>query len=184
MATSPSRGKALRLTAAREWRDERGPDGALRLSHEMLASIVSSAPVGIAIFEDGRCGYVNDYGRRMLGAATPQEAAREVDAAGLSPGRLSRCWPGLEFREIRPAVAAGQRIIAFQSRPEPRLPGLSWAVAGMAESGSLVGALDAIALEVKDNLRLAAANIGWAGNCTMPSCRTSSPWPCTRGRSR
>jgi signal transduction histidine kinase len=43
--------------------------------------------------------------------------------------------------------------------PESRLQRLNWAVAGMAESGSLVEALDAIASAVKDDLRLAAANI-------------------------
>ncbi len=142
----------------------------MRLPHEMLAGIVSGAPVGIAVFEnadfeDSRgCVYVNGYGRRLLGARTRQEAARAVNAAGRSPARLRECWPGLEFREILSSAALTQRIITFQygsakSGPEPRIQGLSWAVADMAESGSLVGALEAIASEVKDNLQLAAANI-------------------------
>ena len=167
--------RALRVTAPREWRDGRTVDGAMRLPHEMLAGIVSGAPVGIAVFENasfhdgGRCVYVNSYGRRLLGARTREEAARAVDAVGQSPGRLRQCWPGLEFREIlAPAPSSpgtgGQHIVTFQygtagARPEHRIQGLSWAVAGMAESGSLVGALEAIASEVKDNLQLAAANI-------------------------
>jgi len=165
MAMSPGQRRALRVTPPREWRDRRTVDGAVRLPHEMLAGIVSGAPVGIAVFENDRgCVYVNGYGRRLLGARTREEAARAVDAAGRSPGRLRQCWPGLEFREILAAADVGQHIITFkyasaQSRPEHRLQGLSWAVADMAESGSLVGALDAIASEVKDNLQLAAANI-------------------------
>jgi len=162
--------RALRVTAPREWRDGRTVDGAMRLPHEMLAGIVSGAPVGIAVFENasfhdgGRCVYVNSYGRRLLGARTREEAARAVDAVGQSPGRLRQCWPGLEFREILSPAVAGQHIVTFQygtggRRPEHRMQGLSWAVAGMAESGSLVGALEAIASEVKDNLQLAAANI-------------------------
>jgi hypothetical protein len=174
MATWPSQESAPWVTAPRDWRDRRTADGAQGLPHEMLAGIVSGAPVGIAVFadagfgNDGGCVYVNGYGRRLLGARTREEAARAVGAAGRSPGRLRQCWPGLEFREI-PAeagtgVGAGQRVIAFkyaaaQFRPEHRMQGLSWAVAGMAESGSLVGALEAIASEVKDNLHLAAANI-------------------------
>jgi signal transduction histidine kinase len=152
----------------------------MRLPHEMLAGIVSGAPVGIAVFENadfqkGRgCVYVNGYGRRLLGARTREEAARAVNAAGQSPGRLRQCWPGLEFREILSSASISsstgssntgtQRIITFQygsasAGPEHRMLGLSWAVADMAESGSLVGALEAIASEVKDNLQLAAANI-------------------------
>ena len=165
MATSPGQQRALEVTAARDWRDRRTVDGALRLPHEMLAGIVSGAPVGIAVFENGRgCVYVNGYGRRLLGARTREEAARAVDGAGQSPGRLRQCWPDLDFREILSAAVVGQHIITFQyasarPRPEHRMQGLSWAVAGMAESGSLVGALEAIASEVKDNLQLAAANI-------------------------
>jgi signal transduction histidine kinase len=164
MATWPSQQSVLGVTAAREWRDQRTGDGAVRLPHKMLAGIVSGAPVGIAVFENERgCVYVNGHGRRLLGARTREEAARAVDAVGQSPGRLRQCWPGLDFREILGA-AAGQHIVTFQyaaaqSRPERRMQGLSWAVAGMAESGSLVGALEAIASEVKDNLQLAAANI-------------------------
>jgi signal transduction histidine kinase len=45
------------------------------------------------------------------------------------------------------------------SPSQEKLQGLSRAVADMAESGSLAETLDAIASEVKDNLRLAAANI-------------------------
>ena len=170
MATWPGQERAPQAAAPREWRDRRTVDGALRLPHEMLAGIVSGAPVGIAVFEDGDAGndrgcvYVNGHGRRLLGARTREEAARAVGAAGRSPGRLRQCWPGLEFREILTEAAAGQRIITFQhaaaqARPEHQMPGLTWAVAGMAESGSLVGALEAIASEVKDNLHLAAANI-------------------------
>jgi signal transduction histidine kinase len=165
MATRPSQERALPVTAPREWRDMRTVDGALRLPHEMLAGIVSGAPVGIAVFESDRgCVYVNGYGRRLLGAGSREEAARAVDAVGQSPGRLRQCWPGLEFRELLAAAAVGQHIITFQhaspqARPGHRMQGLSWAVAGMAESGSLVGALEAIASEVKDNLQLAAANI-------------------------
>jgi signal transduction histidine kinase len=165
MDTSPDQGRALRVTASPELRDARAPDGALWLPHETLADIVSSTPVGMAVFEEGRgCAYVNDYGRRLLGARTNAEAARAIGAVGRSPGRLSRGWPDLEFREILWAGAVGHHIVAFQDvsgrpRPEERLQGLSWAVAGMAESGSLVGALNAIASEVKDNLQLAAANI-------------------------
>ncbi len=165
MDASPGHEGALRGAVGREWQDERAPDGAVSLPEEMLAGIVSNAPVGIAVFEDGRgCAYVNGYGCRLLGARTRGEAARVLDAVGRSPGRLGRCWPGLEFREILSAAAVGQHIITFRIasarlRPEPRLQGLSWAVADMAESGSLVAALDAIASEVKDDLQLAAANI-------------------------
>ena len=165
MATSASQQRALEAAAARDWRDKRTVDGALRLPHEILAGIVSGAPVGIAVFENGRgCVYVNGYGGRLLGARTREEAARAVDGVGQSPGRLRQCWPGLDFREIVSAAAVGQHIITFQyasapPRPEHRMQGLSWAVASMAESGSLVGALEAIASEVKDNLQLAAANI-------------------------
>lgn len=49
--------------------------------------------------------------------------------------------------------------VAAQPAPGRPLPGLGWAVAGMAESGSLVAALDAIAAAVRDDLQLAAANI-------------------------
>lgn len=166
MVASPGEGGSLGVT-------RQSLDGALWLPHEMLADIVSSAPVGIAVLEDGRgCAYVNDYGRRLLGARSREEAVRAVDAAGHSPARLGRCWPGLEFREIRSAGAAGQRIVAFQnasarSWPERSLQGLSWAVADMAESGSLVETLDAIALEVKDNLQLAAANIVLHGDADI-----------------
>ena len=159
MATSPSQEAGPRRTAPRT------ADGALWLPHEMLAGVVAAAPVGIAVFEDDRgCVYVNGYGCRLLGTRTGEEAARAVGAAGQSPGRLRQCWPGLEFRELLSTAAIGQHIITFQyaraqSRPEQRMQGLSWAVAGMAESGSLVGALEAIASEVKDNLQLAAANI-------------------------
>jgi signal transduction histidine kinase len=174
MASWPSQERAPRVTAPRDGRDRRTADGALRLPHEMLAGIVSGAPVGIAVFEyadpgnNGGCVYVNGYGCRLLGARTREEAARAVGAAGRSPGQLRQCWPGLEFREILTeagtGVGAGQRIITFryaaaQFRAGHRMQGLSWAVAGMAESGSLVGALEAIASEVKDNLHLAAANI-------------------------
>lgn len=165
MNTSPGPGRALRVAASREWRDTATLDSASRLPHEMLAGIVSGAPVGIAVFEDGRgCVYVNGYGRRLLGTRTREQAARAVGAVGRWPGRLGRCWPGLEFREIPSAPARDQHIIMFQdaaarSGPERRLPELSWAVAGMAESGSLVGALDAIASAVKEDLQLAAANI-------------------------
>jgi signal transduction histidine kinase len=165
MDTSPGPGRALRVAPSREWRDAATLDGASRLPHEMLAGIVSGAPVGIAVFEDDRgCVYVNGRGRRLLGARTREQAARAVGAAGRWPGRLNRCWPGLEFREIPSAATGGRHIIVFQqaparSGPEHRLQGLSWAVAGMAETGSLVGALDAIASAVKDDLQLAAANI-------------------------
>jgi len=127
------------------------------------------APVGIAVFDDDRgCVYVNGYGRRLLGAGTREEAARAVERAGRPAGRLGRRWPGLEFREIPSAPGAAEHIITFKRRPaRPRtrpgpehdLQGLSSAVADMAESGSLVETLDAIASQVKDNLRLAAANI-------------------------
>ncbi|MGH3281021.1 MAG: ATP-binding protein [Trebonia sp.] len=156
-AASPRR--AARVKGAR------AVDGAPWLPHEMLAGVVAAAPVGIAVFDDDRgCVYVNGYGRRLLGARNRGEAARAVDDAGCSPGRLGRRWPGLEFREIVSAGAGNQHIIAFaraasQLRPDRSLQGLSWAVADMAESGSLVEALDAIASEVKDNLDLAAANI-------------------------
>jgi len=131
----------------------------------MLAGIVNGAPVGIAVFtRDDDCAYVNTHGQRLLGTRTREQAARAVGAVGRSAGRLARCWPSLEFRELPSAAVSGQHIILFQegaaqARPEPRLQGLSWAVAGMAESGSLVGALDAIASTVKDDLHLAAANI-------------------------
>jgi signal transduction histidine kinase len=169
----------------------------------MLAGIVSGAPVGIAVFEEGRgCVYVNGHGRRLLGARTREEAARAVDGAGQLPGRLRQCWPGLEFREIPSAApvspgGGSQHIITFDyaaagARPENRMQGLSWAVAGMAESGSLVGALEAIASEVKDNLQLAAANIvlhgdaddgyvqviGGAGFCATPAERLASMQSC------
>ena len=162
MATSPGQKRAPLVVASRNGRTV---DGALRLPHEMLAGIVSTAPVGIAVFEDGRgCVYVNGYGRRLLGARSREEAARAVDFVGQSPSRLGQRWPGLEFREILSAAAVGQHIITFQHaapqlRPENRMQGLSWAVADMAESGSLVETLDAIASEVKSNLHLAAANI-------------------------
>jgi signal transduction histidine kinase len=162
MATSPGQERAPRIAALR---DGRTGDSALRLPHEMLAGIVSTAPVGIAVFEDGRgCVYVNGYGRRLLGARSREEAARAVGSAGRSPGELGQRWPGLEFREVLSSAVAGQRIITFaravpQLRPEHRMQGLSWAVADMAESGSLVETLDAIACEVKENLHLAAANI-------------------------
>lgn len=163
MATSPGQGAGPRRAAAVN--GARAADGALRLPHEMLAGVVAAAPVGIAVFEDDRgCVYVNDYGRRLLGADNRAEAARAVGGAGRSSARLGQRWPGLEFRETVPAATAGQHIITFaraapQLRPEHRLQGLSWAIADMAESGSLVKALDAIAFEVKDNLHLAAANI-------------------------
>lgn len=165
MTMSSGQERAPRVTASREHRDGRTIDGALRLRPEMLAGIVSGAPVGIAVFEDGvGCAYVNRYGRQLLGARTREEAARAVNDAGWTPSQLGRYWPALEFREIPSAAAAGQRIVTFRdaaawARPEHRMQGLSWAVAGMAESGSLVEALDAIASEVKDNLQLAAANI-------------------------
>lgn len=159
MATSPGQETGPRVAAPRT------VDGALRLPHEMLAGVVAAAPVGIAVFEDDRgCVYVNSCGRRLLGARSREEAAEAVDDVGRSPGRLGQRWPGLEFREILSATAVGQHIITFtraapQLRPEHRLQGLSWAVADMAESGSLVETLEAIALEVKNNLHLAAANI-------------------------
>jgi signal transduction histidine kinase len=164
MATSPSQETGPRRAARRT------VDGALRLPHEMLAGVVSAAPVGIAVFEDDLgCVYVNGYGRRLLGVRSREEAAHAVDGVGCSPGRLGQRWPGLEFREILPAGAVlgnpdGRHIITFtraaaQLRPENRLQGLSWAVADMAESGSLIETLDAIASEVKNNLNLAAANI-------------------------
>lgn len=163
MNTPAGQGRALRVAAPRDWRDTPALDSASRLPHEMLAGIVSGAPVGIAVFEDGRgCVYVNSYGRRLLGARTGEQAARAVGAVGRGPGPLTRCWPGLEFREIPSVATGGQHIVMFQrpaARPGPRLQGLSWAVAGMAESGSLVGALDAIASAVKEDLQLAAANI-------------------------
>jgi signal transduction histidine kinase len=166
MDASPAEGRALGGPS-------RALDGAQWLPHEMLADIVSSAPVGIAVFEGGDgCVYVNEYGRLLLGATTREEAAQAVDATGRSTGRLGRCWPGLRFWEIRSAGGPGQHIVAFQdasapSGPEGLLPGLSWAVADMAESGSLTGALDAIALEVKDNLQLAAANIVLYGDADV-----------------
>ena len=159
MATSPGQEARQRATAPR------AVDGALRLPHEMLAGVVAAAPVGIAVFEEDRgCFYVNGYGRRLLGARSRAEAAQAVGDVGRSPGRLGERWPGLEFREIMSAVAVGQRIITFQRaapqlRPEHRLQGLSRAVADMAESGSLAQTVDAIALEVKNNLQLAAANV-------------------------
>lgn len=159
MATSPGQDTGPRRAAPRT------VDGAMRLPHEMLAGVVAAAPVGIAVFEDDRgCVYVNGYGRRLLGARTRQEAAQAVGGVGRSPGRLGQRWPGLEFREILSAATVGQHIITFtraapQLRPEHQLQGLSWAVADMAESGSLVETLDAIASEVKNNLHLAAANI-------------------------
>jgi signal transduction histidine kinase len=165
MDTIPGHATGPRVTALRSWGDTGTVASALRLPHEMLAGIVNGAPVGIAVFDDDHdCAYVNGHGQRLLGARTPEQAARAVAAAGRSPGRLVRCWPGLEFREIPSAAAGGQHIVVFtdapaRSRPEHRLNGLSWAIAGMAESGSLVGALDAIASAVKDDLHLAAANI-------------------------
>ena len=66
MATWPGQERAPRVTAPRNGRTA---DGALRLPRETLAGIVSTAPVGIATFEDDRgCVYVNGYGRRLLGA--------------------------------------------------------------------------------------------------------------------
>lgn len=159
MAMSPGREAVPPLNGAR------AVDGTLRLPHEMLAGVVAAAPVGIAVFEDDRgCVYVNGYGRRLLGARSRGEAVQAIDGVGRSPARLGQRWPALEFREIMSADAVGQHIITFalaapQLRPEHRLQGLSWAVADMAESGSLVETLDAIASEVKDNLHLAAANI-------------------------
>ena len=155
MATSPGQEAGPR-------RPPRTVDGAVRLPHEMLAGVVAAAPVGIAVFEDDRgCVYVNGYGRRLLGARSREEAARAIGDVGRSPGRLGQRWPGLEFREI---PGDQQHIITFsraapQLRPEHQLQGLSWAVADMAESGSLVETLDAIASEVKNNLHLAAANV-------------------------
>ena len=150
-------------------------DGALRLPPEMLACVVAAAPVGIAVFSGDRgCVYVNSCGRRLIGARSREEAARAIGGVGRSPGLLGERWPGLEFREISSGAtvlgdsvlgdSGGQHIIMFsraapRPRPEHRLQGLSWAVADMAESGSLVEMLEAIALEVKDNLHLAAANI-------------------------
>ena len=164
MATSPGQG-AGSWTVAPQTAAPRTVDGALRLPHEMLAGVVAAAPVGIAVFEDGcGCVYVNGYGRRLIGARSREEAARAIDDVGCSPALLGERWPGLEFREISTVTAVGQHIVSFsravpQLRPEQRLQGLSWAVADMAESGSLVEMLEAIALEVKDNLHLAAANI-------------------------
>lgn len=169
MATSPGQEMGPRKAVPRK-AAPRTVDGALRLPHEMLAGVVAAAPVGIAVFEDDRgCVYVNGYGRRLVGARTREEAAQAIGGVGCSPGRLGRRWPGLEFREILSAAAVsgglvGQHIITFtraapQLRPEYQLQGLSWAVADMAESGSLVETLDAIASEVKNNLNLAAANI-------------------------
>ncbi len=164
MDTSPGHWRTSQLTALREWPDTGTVTSAVGLPHEMLAGIVNGAPVGIAVFgDDHECAYVNGYGQRLLGVRSREQAARAVGAAGRSPARLVRCWPGLEFREL-PSAADGQHIIMFEnaaarSRPEHRLQGLSWAVAGMAESGSLVGALDAIATTIKDDLHLAAANI-------------------------
>lgn len=169
MATSPGQEAGPRTVAPRT------VDGALRLSPEMLACVVAAAPVGIAVFSGDRgCVYVNSCGRRLLGARSREEAARAISDVGRSPVRLGENWPGLEFRAISsgatvlgdsmPGDSGGQHIITFsraapQLRPEHRLQGLSWAVADMAESGSLVEMLEAIALEVKDNLHLAAANI-------------------------
>ena len=65
--------------------------------------------------------------------------------------------PGQDTRPPTARAAAPDYDSAAQ--PAPQLQGLSRAVADMAESGSLVAALDAIASEVKDNLHLAAANI-------------------------
>ena len=163
MAASP--GQEAGPRAAAPWT----VDGALRLPHEMLAGVVAAAPVGIAVFEEDRgCVYVNGYGRRLLGAGSRAEAAQAVGDVGRSPSRLGERWPGLEFREIMSAATVlgpgAQRTVTFQRaapqlRPEHRLQGLSWAVAEMAESGSLAEAVDAIALEVKNNLQLAAANV-------------------------
>ncbi|HEY1820286.1 MAG TPA: GAF domain-containing sensor histidine kinase [Trebonia sp.] len=170
MATSPGQERTPLIAAPR---NGRSADGALRLPHEMLAGIVSTAPVGIAVFEDDRgCVYVNGYGRRLLGARSRAEAARAVDLVGRSPGPLGQRWPGLEFREILSAAVVGQHIITFQHaapqlRPEHRMQGLSWAIADMAESGSLVETLDAIASEVKNNLHLAAANIVLHGDADV-----------------
>jgi signal transduction histidine kinase len=162
MATSPGQERAPLIAVSR---DGRSVDGALRLPHEMLAGIVSTAPVGIAVFEDDRgCVYVNGYGRRLLGARSREEAARAIGSVGESPGLLGQRWPGLEFRAVLSTAVVGQHIVTFQHaapqlRPENRMQGLNWAIANMAESGSLVETLDAIASEVKNNLQLAAANI-------------------------
>lgn len=162
MALSPGRGARAPEAGARG----RAPAaGALQLPHETLAGAVDAAPVGIAVFDaSGGCAYVNERGRRLLGAPGRDEAARAAGDAGCSPAALGLRWPGLEFREAGPAAAAGQRVITFdraapRSRPGQQLQGLSRAVADMAESGSLVAALEAIASEVKDDLQLAAANI-------------------------
>ncbi len=78
--------------------------GASQLPPELLASIVDTAPVGIAVIAgDGSCAYVNGHGRQLLGAATGPEAARAVSAAGRAPGGLPRRWPGLRFSEAAPA---------------------------------------------------------------------------------
>lgn len=174
MVTSPGQEAGPRAVTPRTVAP-RTVDGALRLPPEMLACVVAAAPVGIAVFSgDCGCVYVNSCGRRLLGARTREEAARAIGDVGRSPVRLGERWPGLEFREISSGAtvlgdsvlgdSGGQHIVTFsraapQLRPEHRLQGLSWAVADMAESGSLVEMLEAIALEVKDNLHLAAANI-------------------------
>lgn len=151
--------------APRAGRDAGPFASALRLSPEVLGAVVDAVPVGVAAFaEDGRCAYVNSHGRRLLGAGTGEEAARALDGADGSAERLSPRWPGLRFHEMVSGPGGGQRAVVFQAVADPsgherRLQGLSWAVAGIMASGSLVGALNAIASEVKDDLRLAAANI-------------------------
>lgn len=142
-----------------------GAGGASQLPPELLASIVDTAPVGIAVVAgDGSCGYVNGYGQHLLGAASSQEAALAVGAAGHAPGGLAQRWPALRFSEPPPAGAGGQRVITFQPAAGEPAPGggqpeQCGAAGGSAEPGSLVGRLDSIASQIKDDLRLAAANI-------------------------
>jgi DNA-binding CsgD family transcriptional regulator len=63
--------------------DEGTAGSAGHLPPEMLAGIVDTAPVGIAVVrDDGRCAYVNGCGQQLLGAATRGEMHLDSAAAG------------------------------------------------------------------------------------------------------
>ena len=146
-------------------KQDTGPGSASQLPPELLASIVDTAPLGIAVIAgDGSCAYVNGHGQHLLGAASGQEAALAVGTAGRAPGGLAQRWPALRFSEPPLPAAGGQRIITFapatgDPEPDGGEPGRRGAAGGSAEPGSLVGTLDSIASQIRDDLRLAAANI-------------------------
>lgn len=149
------------------------PDPAGKLPDGVLASIVDHVLEGVAIVDGtGHCTYINEHGRLLLGAANDREAAAWVETAVNGTGALGRGqWPDLQFRVVSLDGESDHRVITFRDVSElrvsqGRLEALSRAVARITESGSLGDTLDAVALEVKETLKLAAVNIVMLGSAT------------------